>query len=332
MLNLNRRADLQQIVDDSLRESLTLEFKDSRALSKSNDGRSELIKDVSAFANSAGGQIVYGIRERNGVAFEVDSGVDRSKITSEWIEQVIDTNTSPRIQGVVVTPIITNDFDGSVAYVLTIPQSSTFAPHQNLIDNKYYKRFELRSVPMADFEIRDTMLRKNKAILQVNYYFDDDRSTVTEIDGPNRVFTIMPVLSNLSTEPSLYSIFEFLFDARIKILKGPDDIVDKRTTEIWGRRFRSFQKKLSIPNDFPLVDTIDVTLKPEKFLISLPDDLDGENSTYLIAYQAVAAPGSTTNGYQIIRVQDGRLHLENSVLVTKDRASMLPPIVDDAMD
>jgi predicted HTH transcriptional regulator len=60
----------------------TLDYKSSGALAKDSKSRDELCKDVSAFANSAGGQIVYGIDEKNK---KLDGG---SALTREWIEQV----------------------------------------------------------------------------------------------------------------------------------------------------------------------------------------------------------------------------------------------------
>src|SRR5262249_16420863 len=56
MLKLETRSDLQRLIDDDIQESATLDYKDAAALGSSNQQRSELFKDVSAFANSAGGQ------------------------------------------------------------------------------------------------------------------------------------------------------------------------------------------------------------------------------------------------------------------------------------
>src|SRR5439155_1272091 len=97
MLKLETKADLQRLVDDNIQESLTLDYKDSAALAKDDRSRNELCKDVSAFANSAGGQIIYGIPEKNRKPQPLDSGVPNDQITREWIEQVIDSQVQPRI-------------------------------------------------------------------------------------------------------------------------------------------------------------------------------------------------------------------------------------------
>jgi predicted HTH transcriptional regulator len=73
-------------------------------LAKDNKQRDELCKDVTAFANSAGGQIVYGVEEDKNLPAKIDDGADPA-ITKEWIEQVIDSRVQPRIEGLVITPI-----------------------------------------------------------------------------------------------------------------------------------------------------------------------------------------------------------------------------------
>ena len=57
---------IQRLIDDGFRESRTLDFKERLDLSK--DGRQALAEDVCAFANAVGGDLVFGIREADGIA------------------------------------------------------------------------------------------------------------------------------------------------------------------------------------------------------------------------------------------------------------------------
>ena len=50
--------DLLELVKDQVQESLNLDYKDSRALDKTPQKIAQLSKDVSAFANSAGGVLI----------------------------------------------------------------------------------------------------------------------------------------------------------------------------------------------------------------------------------------------------------------------------------
>src|SRR5689334_20581751 len=94
--------DLRSLINDGIPESITLDYKRSDALGRQDSKRNELSKDVSAFANSAGGVLVYGIAEdkQKGLPSDIDAGIDPSKISKEWIEQVINSTIHRRIDGI----------------------------------------------------------------------------------------------------------------------------------------------------------------------------------------------------------------------------------------
>src|SRR5262249_49506878 len=165
MLKISTEEDLQRLIDEEIQESLTLDYKASPSLARDDKSRDELCKDVTAFANSAGGQIIYGIVEKDRKPVNVDDGSDLSR---EWIEQVIDSRVEPRLDGLVITPVPVGMGSGRHAYVLTIPQASGRAPHQ-APDKKYYKRQNFQSVPMEDYEIRDALRRATTPELYVEH-------------------------------------------------------------------------------------------------------------------------------------------------------------------
>ncbi|MCH8183125.1 MAG: ATP-binding protein [Proteobacteria bacterium] len=63
-------ADLDELVAERVAEGKTLEFKAARTGNRDSD-RNEFLADISSFANSSGGHIVYGVREEQGVAAEI---------------------------------------------------------------------------------------------------------------------------------------------------------------------------------------------------------------------------------------------------------------------
>ena len=65
--------DLQELVDDQVIEQKTLEYKRDLP-GKTDSDRKEFLCDVSSFANTASGHIVYGIREEDGKPAEVIGG------------------------------------------------------------------------------------------------------------------------------------------------------------------------------------------------------------------------------------------------------------------
>ena len=152
-------ADLLTLIGDGEQESLTLEYKACDSLQKTEGKKNEISKDISAFANSAGGTIVYGMLEDGHKPMALDEGFDPNEIAKEWLEQVINSRIYERIDGVIINPVDLEILHpGRVAYVVCPPQSDR-RPHQ-ASDNKYYKRFNFQSVPMEHYEVKDMMFRQ----------------------------------------------------------------------------------------------------------------------------------------------------------------------------
>lgn len=162
--------DILSLKDSRAQESLYLEFKSSKSLAKDDRKKDEMSKDVSAFANSEGGDILYGILEggKTPSSFDdIDNGIDTHDITPEWIEQVIQSRIEPRINGIRINPIeLTKTRPARFVYAVHIPPSPN-APHQ-ASDKKYYKRFNFNSVPMEDREIRDIINRQQRPALRID--------------------------------------------------------------------------------------------------------------------------------------------------------------------
>lgn len=201
MLELENKANLEMLIREGIQESLTLDYKASPSLSKESKGRDELCKDVSSFANSAGGQIIYGIEEKDRKPTRIDEGSD---ITREWIEQVIDSNVQPRIENLIIKPISISS--GRQAYVFAIPQALGRAPHQ-APDKKYYKRQNFQSVPMEDYEIRDALRRATTPELSVKLSFATGDITYLQFNSNMEIskpFALEVSLSNHSSQPAFH--------------------------------------------------------------------------------------------------------------------------------
>jgi hypothetical protein len=166
-------SDLELIVKADQKETTTLDYKASAALSfkdkkplKDGKGtlgekhRQDIIRDVASMANAEGGRIIYGIAERTGgYPKEVDDGCDSKIVSAEQIEQIILANINPQVEGLVVHPIpLKSKGKDTVAFVLSIPKAQKNAPHQ-ADDKLYYKRHDATKSIMDDNEIRDMMGR-----------------------------------------------------------------------------------------------------------------------------------------------------------------------------
>lgn len=156
-------SDLEYLINNEVEENIHLDYKASGALSKEPKKRQEITKDVSAFANSDGGIIIYGISEKAHKP-EGFSYIDGKEFTKEWLENEINL-IQPRIDGIEIFPIrIDNDLAKSV-YIVKIPRSEK-APHMAR-SNKYYKRFNFMSEPMEDYEVKDVMFRHHSPSLVI---------------------------------------------------------------------------------------------------------------------------------------------------------------------
>ncbi len=179
------QADLQQYIDDQIEESLMLEFKAAEALGKSDSKKKEITKDVSAMANSAGGRLIYGIKELQRPSQHIPQTIDpidRRQFSKEWLERVIST-IRPRIPDVLISSIQLASADHDVAYVVDVPQATT--AHQ-ATDYRYYRRYNFESTMMSDHEIRDVMGRRQNPRIVIEFElvadnYDDSKRSIKQI-------------------------------------------------------------------------------------------------------------------------------------------------------
>lgn len=152
------KEDVEQLVANKVPEDIHLDYKRSDAVN--HNQRNEIAKDVSAFANSDGGIIVYGVVEQGHSPVQIDDGVDHQQFSREWLDQVIRSNITPRVDGIRITQIPLS-IDRSL-YAVLIPKSFR-GPHQ-APTKQYYKRYNFISVPMEDYEINDVRQRRRTVL------------------------------------------------------------------------------------------------------------------------------------------------------------------------
>jgi hypothetical protein len=95
--------------------------------------------------------------------------INRTEFSKEWLEQVIHSNISPKIEGLLVHPIALDE-SNEVVYVVEIPQSTT--AHQNTADGRYYRRYNFLAQMMLDYEIRDIMNRTKHPLIELGFVIE----------------------------------------------------------------------------------------------------------------------------------------------------------------
>jgi hypothetical protein len=280
-----------------VQESLTLDYKASDSLANNNKCRNEISKDVSAFANSAGGRIIYGIKEQNRLPVEIDQGSSSAEITREWIEQVINSHIQPRVQGIVIKPI--NLVNGNCAFVVDVPQAGTLAPHQ-ANDQKYYRRYNFESVPMHDYEVRDLFRRGSSPHLFLRFV-----SRSTEIVGGEWQTRLEVYIGNRSSQPASHTIVKVFVEKRAAKVGLPG--FEHRETilpvESFPTTFQASVKPISVPSYLPVFKEHELYLG--ELLVRVG------KSEVALGY-SVACPGfEETRIGRIYLDSDGRVQFKN---------------------
>lgn len=174
------KEKLDGMITAGVEECLSLDYKRAEALAKTDAKKFEVVKDVSSFANSAGGVLIYGIaepadRSKRHLPERLDP-ISRADISKEWLEQIIQT-IQPRIEGVLIHPVTIDEQLCLVCYVVEIPKSHT--AHQAR-DHVYYKRHNFNTVPMEDHEVRDVMNRRKCPKIRASLFINRNANPIEE--------------------------------------------------------------------------------------------------------------------------------------------------------
>jgi hypothetical protein len=284
-----RESDLLAMVTSGEKESLILEYKACDSLGMSDGKKNELSKDVSAFANSAGGTIIYGVVENGHVPIGLDVGFDRSEFTKEWLEQVINSRIQRRVDGIVINEVeLTTTAPGRVAFVVTIPQSDR-APHQ-AHDKRFYKRFNFESVPMEEYEVRDTSRRGQVPDLSVSFAARVAGSTMSQEGGePLLSVAINATIINESPTPSEYCVIKVFVEKGLAISGVPSEfrrIGDHQLT-LGGTTIDCdcLHMNHGIPGRLPIFQGVNFSLFDQPITVSPP-----KPGNYLLGWEVIA-PG-----------------------------------------
>ena len=154
---------LLSLIQEKILEHLFLDYKSAKGIDKKeNLEKIEFSRDVTSFANSAGGDIIFGIDEKDHLPTKIDGTTDIIE-KKTWLEQIINSNIQPRINGIKVYPVLIPSQDNAAVLVVHIPQSHT--AHQAK-DQKYWCRYGSEKQAMEDYQVRQTMNRMRDPLLQ----------------------------------------------------------------------------------------------------------------------------------------------------------------------
>lgn len=307
MLQLETKADLDALYSGNVKESISLEYKASAAVDKKDDSKKlEMARDVSAFANADGGQIVYGMAEKDHEPAGLDDGLDAKTYPEIWFEQVLQQHVTPNIPG--LRPRHAPLSEGRVAVVIDIPASKG-DPHQ-VSDGRYYRRHNFNRLAMEHYEVRDAFRRAVDPDLYLE--FDDLKGAAayksvefTKFRDRSDPIGIGTRIINKSNQPAMYTSISVLIDRRVQ-LDSTGQYTNHGIVDLGNNDQRHhLQLLIMVPSNVPIFKELPFPIGQFSFTIS--DRLLGQS---LPLSYAIRSPGCLRDAHGVIEIgHSGQLHI-----------------------
>ena len=189
--------DLRRLASDQVSERRTLDYKEQLP-QDTYDARKEFLADVTSFANSSGGHLLFGVREEGGVPIAVD-GVELADPEKEILrlENTIRDGVEPRVIGVALRTVPLQS--GLSVLIIRIPRSWS-GPH--VVNYRGHWRFYARNssgkYPLDTSEVRQQFLHGSTIQDTLRAFRDQrlglilgDETPVRLIPGPRTVLHMM---------------------------------------------------------------------------------------------------------------------------------------------
>jgi hypothetical protein len=201
---------IESLMSNKARESRTLEYKEVLP-GGGREERKEFLADVSAFTNAAGGDIIYGVREKregNKTTGLPEKAIGLAGINVDAIirqlESVITDGIEPGISGLRIKSI--DGFELGPVIVLRIPKSYR-SPHMvKLGDSRFYSRTNAGKQPLDITQIRSAFALSESLPEKVRRFRDERIARIvadeTPTPLPQRPKIVLHLLPIASLDPT----------------------------------------------------------------------------------------------------------------------------------
>lgn len=171
------------LVETGVSENTYLDFKRDLP-SRDARGTQDLVADVSAFANSSGGDLIYGVNEDGeGRAAEIVPQAGNMDEETRRVQDVLMNGIEPRVPGLQVVPI---PVPGGFVLAVRVPQSWA-GPHRVKSNNAFYLRENGRKRTLDVPEIRGLFLRSDQQAQRVRDFRTERLSQILAGGAPHRL-------------------------------------------------------------------------------------------------------------------------------------------------
>jgi hypothetical protein len=156
--------EIQKLKDAKIEESEILDYKEEMI------SENDLIKHVTAFSNTSGGNLIFGIKESGRGGYPVNIPGIEDTVNLERLEQIILSNIRPRI-GVQFRKI---DFPNKdrIILIIRIPEGQN-RPYYDMKSHRYYKRYNKGAIPMDEIEIESLYQKRFFGASKLAKYVDE---------------------------------------------------------------------------------------------------------------------------------------------------------------
>lgn len=183
------QAHIEQLVADQTREGPHLDFKRELPRTWNDAAKHEFLADTTAFANSGGGDLIFGVEEdgqaqASAVTPQVIANVDQE---IRRLQDFLLNLAEPRLPGVKVHAVQVSvaGTDGHVV-VVRIPQSWA-GPHRVKTNQHFFIRDGLRKRQLDIPEIRSLFLRTENQAQKVNDFRTERLGKILSGNSPQRL-------------------------------------------------------------------------------------------------------------------------------------------------
>ena len=259
--------EIGRMLQDQTPEDLHLDYKEQRSLLPPGRGGSsgidkqkraeDISKDVSAFLNSDGGVLVYGVPESispddtggSPIPGGAQVGFTRGEIDKETIENLITSNIQPKPSPDLFQVVeVSHGSDDWLVFIVEV--AAGFGDVWQAKDKRYYRRAQFKSEPMEHYEINMVRDRQFGPDLKLVFGFNDQWETnITETDcyryegAEIRIHVGVQNAANTPAESALIELGLYPDDprARSEMRRGeiPDGLLPEPFERVGLRTVRS---------------------------------------------------------------------------------------------
>jgi len=204
-LDQMNKAHIEALIADKVVEAKRLDYKESLPGDTDRD-KNRFVEDICSFANAAGGDIFFGLRDKRDAGGEKtgapeyvglkEFNLDQEKLR---LEHIILNKVEPRITGIQFQ--LVKGFENGPALIMRVPRSYN-APHMTKHDGRFRSRTDSGNYAMDVQEIRRAFIASETLPEQVRRFRADrlgkimaDETPVSLGRAPKIVLHLVPISS-----------------------------------------------------------------------------------------------------------------------------------------